>query len=179
MTTTHKLHRTTGWPKKVFSISAPTIPDSEHYHKILSLCRSKAKDSMDYTVSCLSQRVCTNYPDQEFMSPEFLRSLYAAQPFQRLRNLSRPLRHLVVAQRALARLKLSPQQDRVLARANFVAAENFHRNKTAQLGDAQCANALINFRKLHPVVKHKGEVALDGREAGQRFIAHLPQIMLV
>src|SRR6202161_996013 len=37
----------------------------------------------------------------------------------------------------------------------------------------------MNFRELHAIVKHKGEVALDGGEARQRFITQLAQIVLV
>src|SRR5580698_4265602 len=98
-------------------------------------------------------------------NPQSLSSPHAAEPFERLSNLSSPRRHFVIAQRALARLELSPHQNRVLARAHFFASENLHRNKTAQLGNSQSANALINLRELHSIVKHKREVALDGREA--------------
>src|ERR1019366_10539560 len=66
-----------------------------------------------------------------------------------------------------------------LARAHFFVAENFYRNETAQLGDTQCADALVEFLELHAVIKNKREVALDGREARQRFITHLPQIVLI
>src|ERR1700675_4562117 len=108
-----------------------------------------------------------------------LRPLHPTQPFHCLRNLRRPQRDLVVAQGALARLELRPQQNRVLARANFLSAKNFYRDETAQLGDAQSSNALVNLLELHAVIKNKGEVALDGREARQRFITHLAQIVLV
>src|SRR6266849_6239525 len=108
-----------------------------------------------------------------------LHPLPTAQTFQRLRNLSRPLRHLVITQRPFARLEPGSHQNRVLARANFFSAENFYRDETAQLRDAKSSNALVNLLELHAVVKHKGEVALNIREAGQRFITHLAQIVLV
>ncbi len=37
----------------------------------------------------------------------------------------------------------------------------------------------MNLLELHAVIQNKGEVTLDGREAGQRFIAHLAQIVLI
>ena len=76
-------------------------------------------------------------------------------------------------------MELGPHQNRVLARANFFAAEDFHRDETSQLRDAQSNDALVDFLELDVVIKHKGEVALDGREARQRLIAHLPQVVLV
>src|SRR5208282_6426163 len=83
------------------------------------------------------------------------------------------------AQGALTRLQFGSHQNRVLARANFFATENFYRDETTQRGDAQSADALVDFLELHAVIKHKGEVALDGREAGQRFITYLAQVVLV
>src|SRR5208337_4464269 len=108
-----------------------------------------------------------------------LRPLHAAERFESFHDLRRPLCYLVVAQRALAGLELGAHQDRVLARANFFAAENFCRDETAQLGDAQSVDALVDLLELHALIKNKGEVALDGREARQRFITHLAQIVLV
>src|SRR5208282_1314302 len=111
--------------------------------------------------------------------PVGLRSLRAAEPFQRLRNLLCPPCYLVIAQRALAGLKLDSHQNRVLARAHSFATEDFHRNETTQLADAQLANALVNFLELHAIIKREREVALNGREARQRFITHLAQIVFV
>ncbi len=76
-------------------------------------------------------------------------------------------------------MEFGSHQNRVFARANFFAAENFYRDEAAQFGDAQSGNALVNFLELHAVIEYEREVALDGREAGQRFIAHLAQIVLV
>ena len=40
-------------------------------------------------------------------------------------------------------------------------------------------NALANLLELHAIVKRKREIALDGGKFRQRFVTHLPQIVLV
>src|SRR6266849_2342814 len=61
-----------------------------------------------------------------------LRAQGSAQSLQRLDNLRRPLRDLVLSQGALARLERGPQQHRILARRDRAAAKDFHRHKAAQ-----------------------------------------------
>src|ERR1035437_8625073 len=57
------------------------------------------------------------------------RAQHAAQRFQFRDDLLRPLRHFVVAQRALLRLELRVEEHRVLAGANLLAAKDLCRNE--------------------------------------------------
>src|SRR5262249_41272174 len=94
----------------------------------------------------------------------------ATDGFQRPDDPGRPLRYLVIAQRALGGLELCPQQDGIFARRNSAAAEHLCRPEALHLGDVQREHCRTNLRKAHVVSEHEREVAIDRREPGKRLV---------
>src|SRR5580693_7857769 len=104
-----------------------------------------------------------------------LNPLQSPQSRERLHNLPRPLRHLILAQRPIRRLKPNPQQNRVFSRSNRSTAENLHRTKLPQLANVRLSHGLSPLDKRNIVGKHKREMPLHRRIFPQRRKAHCPQ----
>ncbi len=90
-------------------------------------------------------------------------ALCSAECLERSNNLSHPLAHFILAQSAVVRLQLSPQQDGIFAGWNRPAVENFNRLEAAQFCDAKRLHRALNPRECHAVGKHKREIALHAR----------------
>ena len=104
-----------------------------------------------------------------FYARELLCPQLPAQPFKRLDDLRRPLRHFIFPQRALGRLKSSAQQHRILSRGNIAPAKNLDWNKAAQFRQAEPSHAPVNLLERYSLVEDKRKIPLHRRIARQRL----------
>src|ERR1039458_5774389 len=90
-----------------------------------------------------------------------------AQRAERRNQPRRPLRQLVLAQRALVRLEHAAQQQRVYAGIFLLIPPKLHRLEAAQLRNPQRLDGIGNGAPCDGIGKDEGEVALDRLEAGE------------
>src|SRR6185437_3929725 len=104
-----------------------------------------------------------------------LGTLRAAQLFQGLDDLCRPVRHLIIAQRALDRVELGPQQDGVFPCRHRPASENLDRAEVLHVGNVEAPRRTLNLRERDALRKQEGEITVHGGELRERLIARRAQ----
>src|SRR5579864_9275563 len=114
-------------------------------------------------------------PDFAAKGSVVLSSLSPAQLRQRIHNLPRPLRHLVLAQSTLVRLKPHPQQDRILPSRDRATPENLNGMNFPKLGYTRSFHGPLHLFKGYFVAEDEGKVPLNSRIFSQGCKSHRMQ----